>query len=447
MARIIKQFLFFWVCVLSLLCSAHSSDVINIEPEVFVMQNGMQVCVLKSGGIPVVSHVLLYKVGSSDEAVGFSGIAHLLEHMMFKSTESHDENYYINQLQKIGAIYNATTNDEHTTYYVTAPRKYLPLIMELEADRMQNLLINAASLQKEKEVVLEERRQRVENDETVRLLEDMNSFFYMNYPYAHPTVGWEEDINAIEPADLQSFYTNYYRPSNAILVLAGDINKQDAEVLVEKYYGKILDNKQPMQQVRKFIPELYGNVSIEGINPKVMQNKLIRFYRAPTIAQDDKKAIASHLLSYVISGKRNSPLYKHFVVKKKLASDLDASMNFYLNTGMFMFFIFPADWVGLDRLSQGLDDFLQDIARQGITQEQLDIAKSIAKVSSIYEHSNISNMSLYYAQLLAWGLPANFIKNYGNLVDSISLDYVNVTIKELFAGKFVEGHMSKGEGK
>lgn len=443
---IIKKLLFNLSKIICLICLSSSviakTDSINIEPEFFTAKNGMRVCVLKSEKIPVVSHVLLYKVGSSDEPIGLSGMAHLLEHMMFKSVKGWDVGYYDNQLQKIGASYNAATDSEYTFYYATFPKEYLSMVMQLEAKRMFDLVIKEEELKKEKDVVLEERRQRVKNDETQKMFESLNSSLYINYPYAHPVSGWSEDIVAIKSDDLKNFYNNYYRPSNAILVLAGDVTKKDAERMVNQYYVANKDGDKNFYRINKTLPSLYGNVFVYGKDPKIVQNKLTRVYRTVSISMDTKGAIAADILGYIISGKRNSPLYKRLVVEKKVASDLDAgSYVFSAASGEFIFSIFPNDNVSLDELSLELDGFLADLALRGITSEQLQIAKDAIKTKFIYRYENINGIAINYARTMSLGLPDDFTQNYIQYIDNTSLEDLNSLLKNLVQQNFVEGHL------
>ncbi|CAK8163546.1 zinc protease [Candidatus Xenohaliotis californiensis] len=420
-------------------------DKLNIEPSVFTANNGMTVCVLKNTRVPLVSHVLFYKVGSFNEPVGLSGMAHLLEHMMFKATKERDSNYYVEQLEKIGARYNAATSAEYTVYYATFPKEYLALVMQLESHRMNSLLINNDELAKEKNVVMEERRQRVENNEFAKMMESMNVFLWLNYPYAHPTVGWEHDIYAISRDDLLNFYNKYYSPSNTILVLAGDVSVEDAKEMVDKYYPAKNSTNLATPNIKQLLPKLYGNTYTTIADSKIKQNKIIRSYRAPGIGSDLHNALIFRVLGEVISGKRNSQLYKYLVVERKVAVELDTEVDVIGNIGVFTFALMPSANVSMDVLSKELDSFLADLAKKGVSNEQVEIAKNSLKISNIYMHGSIDIMARYYAQIIALGLPNSFFANgYADYMEKISLDDVNNAIKSLVSGYFVEGWL-KGD--
>uniref|UniRef100_A0A2C9LIU9 Alpha-MPP n=1 Tax=Biomphalaria glabrata TaxID=6526 RepID=A0A2C9LIU9_BIOGL len=365
--------------------------------------NGMQVCVLSDKSLPIVSHVLIYKVGSSDEPVGLSGMAHVLEHMMFKSTINHDENYYINQLRKIGAAFNATTTELFTSYYATAPKQYLNLVAELESNRMKNLAIKDDEFKKELQVVIAEKKMRLDNIEFAKAYEVVRNVQFPNYPFGHLAIGWIDDLNNIKTSDLEDFYKSYYRPSNAILVLSGDITKSEAEQLVKKYYS---------------------SKDLETVS-------LNRMYKADIV--NDAK---------IYINKRSGQLYEYIVKDKKLAADIYSELNIRtINSSEFIIDSSVSQNISTEDLSKHLDVFLNKIADSGLKKEHVEMAKNYIKINQVYMHENLEDLATHYAVFLALGLPVDFIKNYGDLVSSISVTDVNNMLKKLAVSNFVECHL------
>ena len=205
----------------------------------FTLDNGLQVVVIENRRVPVVSHMLWYKVGSADEPTGKSGIAHFLEHLMFKGTATREPGEFSAVINRIGGQENAFTSYDYTGYYQNVAREHLGRMMALEADRMVNLSIAAKDAAAERDVILEERRSRVDNDPSSQLSEQVAAATYLAYPYRIPVIGWEAEIRGLTQADALAFYETWYAPNNAVLVVAGDVTAEEVRRLAEDTYGAI----------------------------------------------------------------------------------------------------------------------------------------------------------------------------------------------------------------
>ena len=228
-----------------LLFSAATSVYASVfNPETFTLKNGLQVVVIPNHRVPVVTHMVWYKVGSADEQEGESGIAHFLEHLMFKGTKTLANGEFSRILAKNGGQQNAFTSTDYTAYFQNIAVDRLEMVMLMEADRMTNLVLSRKDILTERDVVLEERRSRTENNPAALLREQANASLFLNYPYRRPIIGWKHEISSLEYTSVINFYKSWYAPNNAILVVAGDITVKRLKPLAEKYYGlSLLQNR------------------------------------------------------------------------------------------------------------------------------------------------------------------------------------------------------------
>src|SRR5215468_9689720 len=229
------------------------STLTSDPPETFTLQNGLQVVVIQDHRTPVVTQMVWYKVGSADETPGKSGLAHFLEHLMFKGTAKHPVGEFSQTVLKIGGNENAFTSTDYTGYFQRVPRDQLARMMEFEADRMTGLILKDENVLPERDVVLEEYNMRVANNPDARLTEQIMAALYLNHPYGRPVIGWHQEIEKLNREDALAFYRRFYAPNNAILVIAGDVEVADVRPLVERNFGPI--PAQPAIPARRVRPQ------------------------------------------------------------------------------------------------------------------------------------------------------------------------------------------------
>src|SRR3984885_147323 len=205
----------------------------------FKLDNGLEVVVIPDHRIPVVTHMIWYKVGSADETPGKSGLAHFLEHLMFKGTAKNPEGRFSHILATIGGQENAFTTSDYTAYFQRIAKEYLPLVMDFEADRMTGLVLTDANVMSERDVVLEEFNMRVGNSPEARIGEQVSAALYLNHPYGRPVIGWHQEIEKLNREDALAFYRRFYTPNNAVVVIAGDVTGAEVKALAEKTYGQV----------------------------------------------------------------------------------------------------------------------------------------------------------------------------------------------------------------
>src|SRR5262245_20383145 len=252
-------------------------------PASFTLANGMQVVVIPDHRTPVVTQMIWYKVGSADETAGKSGLAHFLEHLMFKGTANHPAGEFSKTVLTVGGNENAFTSTDYTGYYQRVPRDQLARMMEFEADRMTGLILKDENVLPERDVVLEEYNMRVANNPEARLNEQIMAALYLNHPYERPVIGWHQEIEKLDREDALAFYRRFYAPNNAILIISGDTDVKEVRPLVEQYFGKIEPQPAiPARRIRPQEPEQVAPRTVTLADPHVEQPQVKRYYLVPS---------------------------------------------------------------------------------------------------------------------------------------------------------------------
>src|SRR6201982_3382870 len=252
-------------------------------PTSFTLQNGLQVLIIQDHRTPVVTQMVWYKVGSADETPGKSGLAHFLEHLMFKGTAQHPVGEFSQTVLKIGGNENAFTSTDYTGYFQRVPRDQLPKMMEFEADRMTGLILKDENVLPERDVVLEEYNMRVANNPEARLNEQIMAALYLNHPYHRPVIGWHHEIEKLNREDALAFYHRFYAPNNATLVIAGDVDDKEVRPMVEETFGKVAAQPAiPVRRIRPQEPQPVAPRTVTLADPHVEQPSVKRLYLVPS---------------------------------------------------------------------------------------------------------------------------------------------------------------------
>lgn len=419
----------------------------QVKHDSFKLDNGLEVFVVPNNKVPVITQMVWYKVGAIDEKYGKSGIAHFLEHLMFKATKNHKTGEFSKIVSGSGGNDNAFTDTDYTSYHQVFPKTSLEQMIALEADRMQNLLFNEEEVLKERDVILEERRMRIDNNPKSQLFEQMKAALYLNHPYRRPLIGWYHEIAGLTVKDAKEWYENYYNPANAILVYSGDIDINQLKVLTEKYFGRIKSGKPHIRDNLVIEPEHIAARRITYANHKVMKEELSRFYLAPNITSKDKdKIYAINLLSYILGGTQTSILYRDLVVKQKLAV---SAATYYdemkLGPVIFSVNLIPSDKVSLVLLEQALDKILLDLINNGVKAEDLNKAKRAITAATIYSKEDLKTLANVYGATLALGLEASYIDNWDNNINKVTLEDIKAAAALVFNHKqSVTGYLTHG---
>src|SRR5690242_16377149 len=270
-------------CVISTGASFAQTTVTSAPPASFTLANGLQVVVIPDHRTPVVTQMIWYKVGSADETPGKSGLAHFLEHLMFKGTEKHPVGEFSQTVLRVGGNENASTSVDYTNYYQRVPKEQLPTMMAFEADRMTGLVLKDENVLPERDVVLEEYNMRVANSPDARLNEQIMAALYLNHPYGRPVIGWHQEIEKLDREDALAFYRRFYAPNNAILVIAGDTDIKEVRPLVEKNFGRIEPQPAiPARRIRPQEPDQVAPRTVTLADPHVEQPVMKRYYLVPS---------------------------------------------------------------------------------------------------------------------------------------------------------------------
>src|SRR5215218_1723623 len=297
------------------------TTVTSERPATFTLPNGLQVLVIPDHRTPVVTHMIWYKVGSADETPGKSGLAHFLEHLMFKGTSKHPAGEFSETVRRIGGNENAFTSVDYTGYFQRVPREQLGKMMEFEADRMTGLILKDENVLPERDVVLEEYNMRVANNPEARLSEQVMAALYLNHPYGRPVIGWRQEIEKLDREDALAFYKRFYAPNNATLVIAGDVDAREIRPMVERAYGAIpVQPAIAAQRTRPQEPEPAAPRTVTLSDPRVEQEGLRRYYLVPsstTAAAGEGPAL--DVLAQLMGGGSNSYLYRALVIDRPLA--------------------------------------------------------------------------------------------------------------------------------
>ncbi|MDA8870846.1 insulinase family protein, partial [Rhizobiaceae bacterium] len=291
----------------------------------FTLDNGLQVVVIPDRRAPVVTHMVWYKAGSADEQAGVSGIAHYLEHLMFKGTKTVPAGEFSGKVTAIGGSENAFTSNDYTAYFQRVTPDLLPEVMRLEADRMENLILDADGILAERDVVNEERNQRTENNPGSLLREAMEAALYQNHRYGVPIIGWQHEVNALTKDDAIAFYDRFYTPNNAILVVAGDVDADTVRKLAADTYAKVERRAEPGERLRPSEPEPRAARRLEMSDARVSTPSFSRMYLVPPYAKAAPgEAEAIDVLAEILGGGTTSRLYKAAVLGEQNATSAGA---------------------------------------------------------------------------------------------------------------------------
>jgi len=429
--------------VLALTASGTSSEAAVFNPETFTLDNGMQVVVVTNRRAPVVTHHVWYKVGSADSPVGKSGLPHFLEHLMFKGTGELESGEFSRIVARNGGNENAFTGADYTGYFQTIARDRLETVMRMEADRMTNLRLEPGEVLTERDVVLEERSQRIDNDPGSRLGEVVNAAQYLNHPYRLPIIGWRHEIASYTREDALDFYRAWYAPNNAVLIVAGDIDAAELRPLAEKYYGVIPARPVPERE-RLGEPPQQAAREVELADPRVQQPSLVRSYLAPSYnAGTTEHAYALEVLAEVLGGTSTSRLYRALVIDQKLATSAGAYYRgSALDLASFRVYASPRPGVSLDELEAAIDAQLARLQSEPVTAAEVARATSRMIAEAVYALDSLSRAVRSFGAALATGGTVEDVEAWPERIGAVTAEQVNAAAAYVFdAGRSVTGRL------
>jgi len=378
---------------LAALCLLDSGNAFSAQTDTheYQLKNGLRLIVREDHRAPTVVHMVWYRAGSMDEVNGKTGVAHVLEHMMFKGTKKVKSGEFSRMVAAVGGRENAFTARDFTGYFQQIEKSKLEEVMRLEADRMANVQFSDEEFGRELQIVMEERRLRTEDNPTSLMRELLMATAFISSPYRHPIIGWMSDLQNMKPADARQWYRDLYAPNNAVVVVAGDVNPLAVKALVEKYYGPIQAKKLP-ERKPQVEPEQKGEkravLKAPAESPQIMMAWKVPKLDPKKIDEVDPYALL--VLSAVLSGHDNSRLNRELVRNQRLANSAGASYEL-TSRGPELFEIGATAAKGqtVQNLEKGILQTLQDIANQGVTEAELKRIKAQLLASQIYKRDSI----------------------------------------------------------
>ncbi len=369
------------------------------------LANGLELVVIPDHRAPVVTHMVWYKVGAADEAPGESGIAHFLEHLMFKGTKAAPEGKFSKAVAEVGGQENAFTSQDFTAYYQRVAKEHLPMVMGYEADRMANLVLTEAQVDPEREVVLEERALRVDRSPSARLSESFNQALYVNHPYGTPIIGWRDEIEQLSLDDAINFYNKYYTPNNAVLIVAGDVTFEEVLQLAKDTYGKVARRAEPEPRIRPQVQALPGRRIVSLHDAQVGKPLLQLGWLAPSAHSSSmQEAAVLQVLVDILGGGPNSRLYKELLLDKKLVTSVGAWYSSdALDSSRIIAYAAPKEGVGFEQIADEIRKTIAAIARDGVSAEELLRSKRSMLASAVYAQDNQETLAQIFGSALTTG--------------------------------------------
>lgn len=416
---------FLTVALVALLTLAGTANAKVFDPTTFRLDNGMQVVVIENHRAPMVVHMVWYRVGSADETPGESGLAHFLEHLMFKGTKTIPPGAFSKIVARNGGQDNAFTSYDHTAYFQRVAKDKLELVMRMEADRMQNLTLQDKVVLPERDVVREERRTRTDNNPAAQLGEAANAALYLNHPYRRPVIGWAHEIEALTTEKAMAFYHRYYAPNNAILIVAGDTTPDEVRRLARKYYGPIPARDVP-PRARPVEPEHRASVRVELRSPRVGQPGWSRTYLAPSYrAGKSEYAYPLQVLAELLGGGTTSRLYRSLVVDQGIAASAGAwySADRY-DLGEFTIHASPRPGHDIAAVEKAMEAELAKLLEKGVDADEVERAKTRMEAEAIFARDSLRAGPSIIGRALTAGRTVQDVEAWPDRVHAVTVDQV-----------------------
>jgi zinc protease len=410
------------------------------------LSNGLELVVIPDHRAPVVTHMIWYKVGAADETPGKSGLAHFLEHLMFKGTAKNPAGKFSQEVARIGGQENAFTSQDYTGYFQRVPSEQLKTTMEFEADRMTGLQLTDEVVLPERNVILEEQSQRVGNNPGARLTEQIDAALYLNHPYGKPVIGWRHEMEQLSRDDAIGFYRRFYAPNNAVVVIAGDVDPALARKLAEDTYGKIARHGPMAPRMRAQEPPPVAVRSLTLADPRVEMPTLQRAYLVPSFSTAKRgESEALEVLAHILGSGSNSRLYRALVVDKPLAVVANAWYDASeLDMSKFGVHGSPRPGVTLPQLETEMDAVIAQVIDTGVTKEELERAKARLIADAVYTQDNQASMARWYGTALTTGASVNDVRRWPDRIRAVTADEVRDAARQwLDKRRSVTGYLIK----
>lgn len=401
----------------------------------YTLDNGLDLVVIEDHRAPVVTHMVWYRAGAADEPPGASGVAHFLEHLLFKGTETLAPGEFSATVARQGGTDNAFTTQDFTAYFQRVAADRLGLMMKMEADRMVNLRLDEQNVATERDVVIEERNMRVENDPGALFREQKTAAQFLNSPYGDPTIGWKQEIPQLTLQDATNFYDLNYSPNNATVVVAGDVVPEEVHKLAEKHYGPLTANPAlPETRERPQEPRQLAARRLKMQDARVAQPYLTRSYLAPERDHGDQaNAAALTVLAEILGGGTTSLMAEKMQFDATVAVQ---SVAWYdgvsLDDTTFTLVVVPVPGVTLSEAEAAMDDVISGFMDEGVDADQLERIKMQIRAAQIYARDDVSGLANRYGAALSSGLTVADVQAWPGVLQDVSADDVMQAARDLF---------------
>lgn len=421
--------------VLSMLLSGCAVMAAAQEVTTYTLENGMEVVVVEDHRAPVVVHMVWYRIGSADEPVGASGVAHFLEHLLFKATDTLESGEFSTVVAANGGSDNAFTSYDYTAYFQRIASDRLELMMQMESDRMNNLRLTPEDIETERQVIIEERNQRTENNPGALAGEQIRAAQYMNHRYGVPIIGWMHEMQELSLQDALDFYDLYYSPNNAVLVVAGDVEPEAVLALAETYYGVIPAEPELPERLRPAEPPQRAERRLIYEDARVAQPYVTRSYLAPERdAGAQEEAAALVYLAEILGGSSfTSVLGEKLMFETQTALYTGASYDGdSLDATTFGLTVLPSDGVSLQEAEDAMDAALAAFMEEGIDPEQMERIRTQLRASEIFARDNVEGIARRYGAALAQGLTIADVQAWPEVLQAVTEEQVMAAAQAVF---------------
>lgn len=403
-------------------------------PQVFTLDNGMEVVVIEDNRAPVVVQMVWYRVGAADDPAGQSGIAHYLEHLMFKATDTMAEGEFSSTVEANGGRDNAFTSWDYTAYFQRVASDRLGLMMQMEADRMVNLRLDQSDWLPERDVILREREQRVGSSADRAFGEQMRAALFQNHPYGRPIIGWRHEIEQLTGEIATDFYRLHYAPNNAILIVAGDVKADEVLALAQQYYGPIPAVADLPARSRPTEPPQLAERRLLMRDGRVGQPYVNRLYLAPNRRSGDQRQAAAFQVLATLLGASSQTS----VLERALTYDQGLTLSAWagyqgtaLDQGYFTLGVMPATGVSLQQAEDAMDRVLAEFIETGVDADQLERVRMQIRAESIYRQDSARSRAESLGAAMAVGLTPQDQEDWINIILSVTPDEIITAARSL----------------
>lgn len=398
--------------------------------EHFTLENGLHIVVLPNHRIPVITHMVWYKVGAADEPRGKSGIAHFLEHLMFKGSDTIPAGDYSKRVRALAGEDNAFTSWDYTAYYVSIAKDQLENIMTMEADRMRHLNPPPEHFASEHDVIIEERRQRTDNNPRNKFWDQVNAALFTHHPYGTPILGWPKEMESLTWQDAKAMYDVWYAPNNAIVVISGDVTAETVLPLAQKIYGGLKPETIPARD-RTTVPALPAETHLTFRHSDIHEPMFVRTYRVPGFIESKADSYALDVLQEALAGNATTLFYRSLVVEQKLATNVAFSYDSgALNNGSLWITATPAPDVSIEKIEHAIDDLIDQVMQSPLPTTDIQAAITRLQDNAIYARDSVMGPAMVVGQILTTGGSLDDIQQWSSNIEKVTAEQVHMTAKK-----------------